>query len=277
MKAEYVNVNGIRTRYLRGGSADGVLLLIHGFGFSADAWVKVLDPFAERFSVFAPDFLGHGFTDWVDPGEKPALLFMADHLCRFMDAVGIKRCAAIGSSLGGVLTPLMYFQHPDRFTSLVLDAIHIPISDTGTLSADSMRGTIQNGTKAMSNATWEACINRMANICFDPKTAVGAAEIAMIQSTIYAQPDRLEAYTKIGQSCAANADNDQLRIRPERITVPTLFLSGRQDIRASIQIIEANYRRVKGAKLAVFENCGHLPEIEYPEKFVTTVCDFLGA
>jgi pimeloyl-ACP methyl ester carboxylesterase len=55
------------------------------------------------------------------------------------------------------------------------------------------------------------------------------------------------------------------------------MLSGRQDIRAPIDIIEKNYKRLPKGELAVFENCGHLPEIEHPQKFIATVSAFLAA
>ena len=96
-----------------------------------------------------------------------------------------------------------------------------------------------------------------------------------MQVSIYAQPDRLPAYLAYGQSMIDHVDDEAVRMRPETIAVPTLFLSGRQDIRAPIEVIEKNYRRVPGAALSVFEDCGHLPEVEHPEKFVETVAAFL--
>ena len=173
MRAAFIDIDGTRTRYLYEGDAGDTLPLIHGFGLSADIWAHVLDPLAAHFSVYAPDILGHGFTDVKDPGADSAPLEITRHHEGFMDAVGVERYAVLGSSLGGLLAPLIY------------------------------------------------------------------------------------------------------AARPETIAVPTLFLSGRQDIRAPIEVIEKNYRRVPGAALSVFEECGHLPEVEHPEKFVETVIEFL--
>jgi pimeloyl-ACP methyl ester carboxylesterase len=114
MKASFIDVEGIRTRYLHEGAGEP-LLLIHGFGFSADVFARVVDPLAQRFRVMAPDILGHGFTDWKPFGSEPAPLFIANHLSNFLDALDIGRCVALGSSLGSVLAALMYLQrdaHP---------------------------------------------------------------------------------------------------------------------------------------------------------------------
>ena len=61
-----------------------------------------------------------------------------------------------------------------------------------------------------------------------------------MQVTVYAQPDRLSSYLAYGQSMIDHVDDEAVRMRPETIGVPTLFLSGRQDIRAPIEVIEKN-------------------------------------
>tara|TARA_B100000686_G_scaffold265268_1_gene279550 strand:- start:294 stop:1121 length:828 start_codon:yes stop_codon:yes gene_type:complete len=273
VQVSFVDVDGIRTRYLHEGSGDKTLLLIHGFGISADGWARVIDPFAKDYSVYAPDILGHGFTAFKDPGVVGAPLFMARHLVGFMDKVGIKNCAIAGSSLGGVLAPLMYFERPDQVTHLILDGIHTPVTDSGTLGAETVRASMANGTKAMSNVTWQSCIDRMGNICFDP--AKSPPDIALIQVTIYAQEDRLSSYVAIGESIIAHTDDDATRIRPEKIKVPTLFICGRDDIRVPSDVVIANHDRIAGSELSIFDECGHLPEVEHPEKFVDIVTTFL--
>ena len=274
MQVSFVNVDGIRTRYFHEGSGDETLLLIHGYGISSDAWGRVIDPFAERYRVVAPDILGHGFTDFKDPGDVGAPLFMARHLVKFMDLVGIKRCAIAGSSLGGVLAPLIYFERPDQVTHLILDGIHTPVTDEGTLGTETVRASMANGSKAMSNATWQSCIDRMANICFDP--AKSPYDIALVQVTIYAQDDRLSSYLAIGESIIDFSNDDATRIRPENIKIPTLFICGRDDVRVPSDVVISNHDRIAGSEVNIFDECGHLPEVEHPEKFVEVVTTFLA-
>jgi len=273
VKVSFVDVDGIRTRYIHEGSSDHTLLLVHGFGLSADAWARVIDPLAEQYTIVAPDILGHGFTEFKDPGEVGAPLFMARHLIKFMDVVGIKRCAVAGSSLGGVLAPLMYFERPEQITHLILGGIHTPVTDSGTLGAETVRASMANGSKAMSNVTWQSCIDRMANICFDP--AKSPKDIALIQVTIYAQDDRLSSYLAIGESIIDHSDDDPTRIHPENIKVPTLFICGRDDVRVPSDVVINNHHRIEGSDFNIFDECGHLPELEHPEKFVDTVNAFL--
>jgi 2-hydroxy-6-oxonona-2,4-dienedioate hydrolase len=272
VKASFIDVEGIRTRYLHAGDGEP-LLLLHGFGFSADVFVRVLDPLAQRFRVIAADLLGHGFTAWKDPGNEPALLFMAGHLSSLLHALGIGRCAVLGSSLGAVLAAWMHLQRPHQVHRLVFDAMHAPVSETGTLEPESLRATMRNGTRAMTDASLATCMERMANICHDRSRA--AADVALVQVTIYGQSDRLEAYTRIGENIIAHVQNPAARILPERITAPSLFLCGREDIRIPFGVIESNHHRIRGSKVVALDKCGHLPEIEHPDSFVAEVSSFL--
>ena len=102
----------------------------------------------------------------------------------------------------------------------------------------------------------------MGRICHDP--ARSPADIALMQVSVYAQPDGSPPTSPTARSMIDHVDDEAVRMRPETIGVPTLFLSGRQDIRAPIEVIEKNYGRVPGAALSVFEDCGHLPEVEHP-------------
>ena len=52
MGASFVDVDGIRTRYLHAGDGPP-LLLIHGLGISADCWFYNVDVLARHFSVCA--------------------------------------------------------------------------------------------------------------------------------------------------------------------------------------------------------------------------------
>src|SRR5206468_11751619 len=63
--------------------------------------------------------------------------------------------------------------------------------------------------------------------------------------------------------------------RLEEIRVPCLIITGRQDVRASWERAEQGAKRMPGAQLVIFENCGHLPFLEHPERFNDVVRGFL--
>jgi len=273
VKVSFADVDGAKIRYYHEGEGEP-LLLIHGFGASADTWARTIDPMAERYAVYAPDLLGHGLSDWVDFSGEPPQAHLIRYLGKFMDAVGIDRCALAGSSLGSVLSCLLHNDRPRQITRMILVGSATVVSDLGTPNPDTIRAAIANGSKAMRDVSWESCINRLGNICFHREAS--PPDIALVHTTAYALPDRLEAYTRIGEGIIEFAGDDRVKIRAEDIPVPVLILSGRQDVRAPIDIIEKNYTRFPNVEKVTFEECNHMPELEYPQEFIAAAFDFLA-
>src|SRR2546423_11308808 len=56
---------------------------------------------------------------------------------------------------------------------------------------------------------------------------------------------------------------------------PTLLVWGREDRIVPVEVCEAYAKCLSGAKQAIFEHCGHRPEIEKRESFVKEVQSFL--
>jgi pimeloyl-ACP methyl ester carboxylesterase len=59
------------------------------------------------------------------------------------------------------------------------------------------------------------------------------------------------------------------------VGLPTLLLWGRQDPVVPLSAAELYHSKIAGSRLVVFENCGHLPEVEKTEDFVREVRNFL--
>lgn len=64
--------------------------------------------------------------------------------------------------------------------------------------------------------------------------------------------------------------------RLEDIAVPTQIIWGRQDNRSRVANAEAAALRIRDCELVVFDECGHLPYAEYPDKFNAALGGFLA-
>jgi 2-hydroxy-6-oxonona-2,4-dienedioate hydrolase len=274
MKAAFVDLNGVRTRYLYAGEGPP-LLLLHGVGLSADCFVRNIDALARRFSVYAPDLLGHGFSDAVDFRGEPPQLHTIKQISHLADHLKLVRYSIGGFSYGAQLAALMYFDQPPRIVNLLLvgsgSVFHPPESQKAAYSA-----AFANGSAAMSDATLDSCRRRLAAICFDPKSV--AEEILLAQLTSYAVPSRLQAYkaTIAGMIDSITSDSYRVYHRLEQLRVRSLIITGRDDIRAQWQLHLEGRKRMPNARLVVIDNCGHLPCMEHPQQFNTLVGDFLS-
>jgi pyruvate dehydrogenase E2 component (dihydrolipoamide acetyltransferase) len=115
----FVDVDGLRLRYVRRGPAEGVpVLLLHGFGGDLDNWMFNLDALAETAPVIALDLPGHGQSAARLPGAK--LSELAGCVARFLEAIGVDQVHAVGHSMGGAIAAKMALDHPARVKTVAL-------------------------------------------------------------------------------------------------------------------------------------------------------------
>ncbi len=117
MEPQYVSIHGHRLGLRLAGNGP-VLLLIHGMASSSAAWAPVIPTLAERFTVVAPDLLGHGATD-KPPGDY-SLGAHASLLRDLCVLLGHERATVIGHSFGGGVALQFAYQFPERCERLVL-------------------------------------------------------------------------------------------------------------------------------------------------------------
>ncbi|MCL0101666.1 alpha/beta hydrolase [Dehalococcoidia bacterium] len=273
MRAGFIDVKGVRTRYLFEGEGDP-LVIIHGSGALADNFYKNIDPLGTQHSVYAPDLIGHGYTAPVDFKGIPYGA-MVDHLTDFVDAMGLNRFHLAGWSLGGLLASLMYFKMPERVTKLILISSGSCFNSEEDIS-QGQDGNAKNVAATFDNLSVEAMRKRhMSSV--HPK-ASPPEEILISHMTSYAQPGMREFFERMA---SARSDIDALRPyrvydRLEQIDVPTLVVAGKNDPRAVFSSVVAGAKRIPRSRLVDFDECGHRPFYEHVDEFNKVVLEFLA-
>ncbi|MGE0714502.1 MAG: alpha/beta fold hydrolase [Alphaproteobacteria bacterium] len=274
MQVRFVDIDGVNTRYYVAGEGPA-LLLIHGVGASADVWSRVMEALGERFTVYAPDLIGHGFTDAVDFAGAPPQQVQLRQLLGFVDRLGIGRFAAAGASFGALLAALMYFARPDTVERLVLigsGSVFNPPDE----QAEVLQAVLRNQIGAMRNPSRDTIRARNAGSTYGKADIF--EEIVLTQLTAYALPGRERALQQTVDGLIATVRSSEYRVleRLEQIAVPTLVLTGRDDPRAGWQHVETGCRRMPQATMRIFEACGHKPYSEHPRAFTEAVLGFLA-
>ena len=93
-----IALHGHRVFYRAAGSGP-VVVLVHGITSTSATWANVLPYLAERFTVIAPDLLGHG--DSAKPRGDYSLGAYASGIRDLLIALGHERATFVGHSLGG--------------------------------------------------------------------------------------------------------------------------------------------------------------------------------
>jgi len=127
IKAEdkFVNVDGLKLRYIEEGSGPSVLFL-HGasLGSSADVFLRNLGPFAKAgFRAVAFDLPGFGLSDIPSKQSVPQ---QRNSIPKFIDAAGLGKTALIAHSRSGGFAVQLALDDPSRYS-------HVIILGTGSL------------------------------------------------------------------------------------------------------------------------------------------------
>src|ERR687894_385662 len=117
MEHEEITLHGHQVTYRRAGWGP-VIVLIHGITGSSVTWEDVIEPLAERYTVVAPDLLGHGES--AKPRGDYSLGAYASGLRDLLAALGHERGTIVGHSLGGGVAMQLAYQFPERCQRLVL-------------------------------------------------------------------------------------------------------------------------------------------------------------
>jgi len=114
-------IHGHKRAYVLAGKRIGtapVLLLLHGLACDHHDWDPVLPALAEKYTVVAPDLLGHGESD--KPRADYTLGGYANGMRDLLTVLGIDKVTVVGHSFGGGVAMQFAYQFPERTERLVL-------------------------------------------------------------------------------------------------------------------------------------------------------------
>ena len=129
-----VQANGIRQHYLRYGGNDGerasrdTVIIVPGITSPAITWGFVGEQFGQRFDTYVLDVRGRGLSEASDTLDY-SLDAQAADVIAFAQALGLRRYAIVGHSMGGRIGVRAARQHPAGLTRLVM--VDPPVSGPG--------------------------------------------------------------------------------------------------------------------------------------------------
>jgi 4,5:9,10-diseco-3-hydroxy-5,9,17-trioxoandrosta-1(10),2-diene-4-oate hydrolase len=267
-------VGGRAARYLTAGEGPP-LVLLHALGENALDWSWVLPALARGRRVYAPDLPGitgdgGGVADF-SPGSFA--LFLAG----FLDALGIERAAIAGNSLGGLVALRLALSDPARVSALCLvDSAGLGRTVTYALRAPTLPGYGEVAiawTKTPPGAAGRAWMR--ANLLFAHPHLVPAGWLAE-QRSLARRPGFLEAaLAALRAQISPGGQREVLLEDLPSLTMPTLVVWGARDRVFPRRQAQSAADRLKEGSLAVLPDCGHLPQVERPDRFAAVLGRFL--
>jgi pimeloyl-ACP methyl ester carboxylesterase len=268
---EYLNVKGLKIRYLVMGSGPQVLLL-HGFGGFLETWAFNIPPLSGRYRVYAIDLPGHGLSDRPDNSYNPA--FAVASANDILEALGIEQATLIGHSLGGAVSINIALSLPERVSRLVL-------IDSAGLSRRLPWLYRLSSLPVLGNILMELAVEPALEISikrlFSDSPVLPREMIDIILKNA-SQPGVKETLLRIlRQNIGLRGPRPGALLieRLPQLKVPALFVHGAQDRVFPLEHVRDAFSMAPNSRVKIFDQCGHCPHIEKPLEFNETVMEFL--
>ncbi len=244
--------------------------LSHKYMLQNDMWQKVA---AHRLVVFY-DQRGTGASKHLAANAPQTMEAQVADLEAVRAYLKLERAAFVGDSYGGLLVIAYAAAHPEHVAKLVLsDAAPPAWKDMVHLLPQVFPDVEESG---------EATQKRMAA---DPEAAAQEGLINHFRMIFYS-PTKLQAYLThmgdigyvpaVGEAVSKATENIDLTTALPRFSFPTLVITGRYDMNVAPLTAWRMAHEIPGARIVFFEESGHLPSYEEPEKYLQVLNDFLN-
>lgn len=256
-------INNLKLTYTDTGIGRPVVL-IHGYPFNRSLWTEQLIVLSTTYRVIAPDLRGFGESDAAS--GTATMNLMAEDVAQLMDHLKIPQAAIGGLSMGGYVALAFYKQFPSRVRAFVLADTR---AQADTEEAKQTR--FQQAEKALSEGM-PGIADAMLPKLLTPETVSKRPEIVrrVRDMMLKTKPEGAAAALR------GMAERDDQTELLANITPPTLILVGAEDAITPVADSEKMHRAIAGSRLVVFENAGHVSNLERTEQFNDALLEFLN-
>ena len=263
-------------------------VLLHGKNFCGATWEGTINRLTEEgYRVIAPDQVG--FCKSSKPQSYQFSFHqLAANTKALLEARGIERATVIGHSMGGMLATRFALMYPDDVEQLVMvnpigledwKALGVPYQDIGAAFEGEKKTTFDSiktyQEKFYYSGQWKPEYDRWVEMSAGMYLGEGGDQVAWNQALtsdmVFTQP----VFYEFGQ-----------------IRVPTMLIIGEtdrtapganrasEDVAASLgdytKLGDEAAEVIPGAELVKFEDLGHSPQIQDPERFHDALVEGLG-
>jgi pimeloyl-ACP methyl ester carboxylesterase len=271
----FVRIHGHEVAYRQAGTGP-VVVLVHGIAGSSETWLPIIPLLADRFTVVAPDLLGHGES--AKPRGDYSLGAYASGIRDLLAVLGHDHATFVGHSLGGGVAMQLAYQFPQSCERLVLVC-------SGGLGKE-----VSPLLKLLSAPGSEYVLP----LVLTSRLHAVAGSVGRVLGKIGLRGDPLlgevwATYTRLTDARAQRAFVHTIRavidVNGQRVSardrlylsaaVPTMIVWGDRDGVIPVEHAHAAHELMPGSRLEIVERAGHFLPVERPEVLARLLRDFI--
>ncbi len=275
IEVQYLTIHGHKRAFVKLGSGPA-LLLLHGLGCDHTTWLPVVQALSRRYTVIAPDLLGHGLS--AKPRADYSVGGYANGMRDLLTVLGVDKVTVVGHSFGGGVAMQFAYQFPERTERMVLVApgglgpevtpairmITLPgfHQAMGVVTMPGLRQLTKASLRALSTSGIAKTrdLDEVAEIVDsfkDPRTR------RAIRHVVSAVVDwRGQIVTMVDRAYLTQA-------------MPMCVIWGTDDAVIPVRHAGIAAEFAPGATVEVIANAGHFPHKDHPQRFVKIVDEFV--
>jgi pimeloyl-ACP methyl ester carboxylesterase len=268
---EYVNIAGVRVRYLKTGTGPA-LVLLHTLRTQLDIFETLVPYLAERFTIYAFDYPGHGWSEIVEADYAPEDFYRWS--AAFLDSMHLDRATLAGVSIGGTIALVLAARRHPRIAGVIsINPYDYPPAGGIRHSSLTARAILGPAGVPILGATLMRLRNRfVSDRIMEGGVASGAALTGALKRELYevgARPGHYQAFLRL-----LSHEREWAKARAEyaRIEVPVLLVYGEQDW--APQDARAQDATLIPRVTALTLNGGHFLPLDRPRELADLIIRF---
>lgn len=257
-----LKVNSININYeLDGGGP--VVVFINGLTMSVSGWSSQVRPFSERYGVLRYDCRGQGGSD--KPDTEYSQEMHAEDLYWLLEKLNIKRAHIIGLSNGGMIAQHFALNYPEKTGALVL-------VDTCSYVDKLLELLIISWIKATEAGGNDLRFDVSLPHIFSENYIKNNEELIRTMKELSSEINLPRAVINLAKASLKHDVTKSI----SRINSPTLIIADEEDILIPPRYSKILSEEIENSKLVIIKDCAHVPPVEKPAEFNSTVLNFLS-
>ncbi len=266
--SHFMPLMGMQVHYRDEGiTTDSVpLILLHGMSSSLNTWDSIVLFLKDKKRLISIDLPAFGLTG-PNPENEYSFAYYNKFLDSFLNQLHVTKCMIAGNSLGGAIAWEYTASHSNVAKLILIDAAGYP-----SKNAKGSIGFKIASTPVINNLllyiTPKSLVRKSLEGIYCDKNRVTDAQVERFHDVAISEGNRKAALIIFKKGFEREPE------KINSITTPTLIIWGEKDGVIPVDNAYLFEKNIKGSKLEVLKNIGHVPMEEAPKKVADLIVAF---